>query len=219
MRRIRDSSNFVVFDIETTGLDYDSKVTCIDFAVDGEHTVFLLVDDGFDDVDTTIKISDRFNGGFEPIYCESEDELLEKAREFVEGVGKNSIFVAYNGETWNGGFDLPFLRTRSVLLGKEFLLSDVSYLDVYSVIDKGRFNTSVGNGEEIVKDLVGVYNLLSDGETVDVVDDSAEVVDLFYDGRVDLVAVHCMEDVRRTAEILELCIDYSAVQDLKVKNL
>lgn len=44
----------------------------------------------------------------------SEAALLDAVGEFVRERfrSRDVLLVSFNGETWRGGFDLPFLRTR-----------------------------------------------------------------------------------------------------------
>ena len=104
----------VAFDIETTGFETTDQVTVIGFDADISSRVFLNVDNR----GTPSSLGERLNDEIDPSVVlsthNSERALFEAMTDFVESSlrTKEIKLVAYNGETWNGGFDLPFVRTR-----------------------------------------------------------------------------------------------------------
>jgi DNA polymerase III epsilon subunit-like protein len=100
--------------------------------------------------------------------CADEKELLETVIDFIEPDAhipvnhharkmngedrlyeggfdpKNTIVCAYNGETWNDGFDVSFLRTRCAIHGLPLVFRGYPFVDPYEVFGrKTRFNTKV----------------------------------------------------------------------------
>jgi uncharacterized protein YprB with RNaseH-like and TPR domain len=132
-------SEIIVYDIETTGFQASSIVTTITFRTDEGYISWVNTKgenfSGIDNspVDLHLKV------------VESEEELLNNVLEFVnEYFDDSSVLVAYNGETWRGGFDNSFLRTRCVKNEIPFIFNGVRYHDLYSIFGKqGRFNTEV----------------------------------------------------------------------------
>jgi hypothetical protein len=60
----------------------------------------------------------------------------------TSALGQQEVkLVAYNGERWNGGFDLPFLRTRLCYHGLDWPFTELPYIDAMDVFET-RFNTS-----------------------------------------------------------------------------
>jgi len=91
----------------------------------------------------------------------NEAALLEEISEIASSQidGDRHYLTAYNGETWNGGFDLPFCRTRFLNHDMEWPFRDLAYADMMETVD--RFDT----GDE--RDLVGVYGQLIGKATCD----------------------------------------------------
>lgn len=150
----------------------------------------------------------------------SEEELLVVVREFVAErlCGSDVLLVAYNGERWRGGFDVPFLRTRYARLGVAWPFTDVPYADVMPVVTD-RFNTSVGGEEQ--RNLTGVYEVLCDGEygAVDPFDGSEAAVAAFENGWFAELALHNVADVLRTRALGRVAERYCSKSDFGVKSL
>ena len=87
--------------------------------------------------------------------------------------GDRHYLTVVNGETWAGGFDLSFYRTRFFRHKMDWPFGDVAYADMMQTVD--RFDT----GDQ--SDSVGVYDALIDEETGDP-SESAETVDAFEAG-------------------------------------
>lgn len=151
----------VAFDIETTGFNVDDEVTVVGFAVPMGVRVFAqtggraagdIEDAVGEPTEALVKVSTHA----------SERAMLTAVAGFVEErlSGEDVLLVAYNGERWNGGFDLPFLRTRFAQLDAAWLFVEVPYADVMPLVSD-RFNTTVDGDEH--GDLVAAYQVLCDG--------------------------------------------------------
>jgi hypothetical protein len=215
----------VAFDIETTGFGVDDAVTVVGFAVPMGVRVF-------------VQTSGRSVNGIETRVRERVDEHVvvsvhERERELLEGVGefvgrrlcdREVLLVAYNGERWKSGFDLPFLRTRLAQHGLAWPFSDVPYADLLPVISR-RFNTTTtgsdAGGDGGQSDLVGAYETLCGGEYsgLDPFEESKEAVSAFEAGRFGDVVVHNVADVLRTQALGRLAESYCSKSDFSVKSL
>jgi len=209
----------VAFDIETTGFDAVDVVTTVGFAVPMGVRVFLQTAErdasGLESAveseasETLVNVS---------IHA-SERELLVAVSEFVaERVRDDMLLVAFNGEKWNGGFDVPFLRTRYAQRDLAWPFVDVPYADVMPLVTD-RFNTTVDGTEQ--GGLVTAYDVLyggSDGD-LDPFDDSAEAVAAFEDGRFAELVLHNVADVLRTRALGRVAERYCPKSEFKVKSL
>jgi uncharacterized protein YprB with RNaseH-like and TPR domain len=209
----------VAFDIETTGFHVGDAVTVIGFALPMGCRVFLNTGDQ----DTTGVEAGVQAASPEHVVLschDSERALFDAVTEFTRDrlQGDDVLLVAYNGERWRGGFDLPFLRTRLALTDLPWPFTDIPYADVMPVIER-RFNTTVDDSEH--SDLVSVYATLCEegyGE-VDPFADSATAVDAFHDGAfVDLVQ-HNVADILRTRALGRLAEQYCGKSEFSVKSL
>ena len=104
----------VAFDIETSGLDVDAVVTVAGFSHELGHWLFLNT--AGCDVDELTLTQQLESESQIPVSLEvvpTEQALLEALTAFAENHidGDSHYLTAYNGETWKGGFDLPFLRS------------------------------------------------------------------------------------------------------------
>jgi len=226
-----DALEFVAFDIETTGFEADAEVTVVGFARDMGCRVLCRTGDG--DADS----GDGADGGVDAealqarvqrrvdasvavsTHC-GEAALLAAVTAFVRGNldGDADLVVAYNGERYRGGFDLPFLRTRYAAHDMAWPFTELPYADLLPVI-RDRFNTTVdGDAQD---DLPGAYAVLvGDGlNDVDPFTDSAAVVTAYEEGDIESVAVHNAADVLRTAALGRLSRRYCSRSDYQLKSL
>jgi hypothetical protein len=143
----------------------------------------------------------------------NEHELLST----LEEVGHDRLdddahyLTAYHGETWNGGFDLPFLRTACVDHGVGWPFPDIAYADVLTIVD--RFDTNE------TSDLVGVYDHLIGGNSCDPFEDSGQAVAAFENSQWESLLLHNLADIQRTRELAVLAGRYVPQSDFKMKNL
>ena len=206
----------VAFDIETTGFDASDVVTTVGFAVPLGVRVFVNTGGraapSIDEVggDVLVKVSTH----------SSEHGLLAAVSGFVEERFRDAdvLLVAYNGERWGGGFDVPFLRTRFARLDIPWPFVDVPYADVLPLVTK-RFNTTVDGDAH--NDLDTAYDVLCDGAygDLDPFAESAEAVTAFEEARFAALASHNVADVLRTRDLGRLAEQYCSKSDFKLKSL
>jgi len=154
--------------------------------------------------------------------CDSERDLLKRLRkEAGKRIrGKNRMLVAYNGETWRGGFDLSFLRTRCGFNDVCWPFDDIPYSDLMPIVQK-RINTTV-DGEDSpteISDLCGAYDALIDGDHCDPYQDSNEAVSAAYNGEWESLVLHNVADLNRTQQLADWMQRYVPASDFKLKNL
>lgn len=219
----------VSFDIETTGFGVDDEVTTVGFAVPMGVRVFIQTG-GRDADNVETRVDDRMPVHVQVTTHTTERALFEAVGSFTTDRLQNDdvLLVAFNGERWKGGFDLPFLRTRLARLEIEWPFRDLPYADLLPVLTR-RFNTTVtscdgGDGGVVSDDqgdLAGVYDVLCDGRysDVDPFVESGEAVAAFNEGRfADLVA-HNVADVLRTRDLGRLAQWYCSKSEFSVKSL
>ena len=135
------------FDIETTGFDISDEVTVVGFAMPMGVRVFVqTAGRTAGDVEASVKarLSERLVNDSTHT---DEAALLSAVATFVRDriQDTETLLIAFNGEVWSGGFDLPFLRSRYAACEMAWPF-DVAYADVLPVVSD-RFNTTV-DGEE-----------------------------------------------------------------------
>jgi len=209
----------VAFDIETTGFGVDDEVTVVGFAVPMGVKVFVQTGDRpVRDLQATVQEQ-------VPVHVDvsthtSEQGLLAAVMGFAEDrlSGSDVLLVAYNGERWNGGFDVPFLRTRYAKLGMPWPFVDVPYADLMPLVTD-RFNTTVDGDDR--QDLGSAYDLLCDGEydDVDPFDGSDAAVPAFENGWFAELVQHNVADVLRTRALGSVAERYCSKSEFKVKSL
>ncbi|WP_336003381.1 hypothetical protein [Halorientalis halophila] len=211
----------VPFDIETSGFETDAAVSVVGFSLPLGCRVFLNADGHPADADRLeSRLSETFETAVQVRVHPDERALLEAVAAFLgEAVApREYLLVAYNGERFNGGFDLPFLRTRYALLGLQWPFDDVPYADVLPLIRK-RFNTTA-DGEDR-NDLVTAYDtLVGNGLTAaDPFDDSGEAVAAFEAGEFEPLLAHNVADVLRTGALASLAERFCGKSEFDLKSL
>jgi uncharacterized protein YprB with RNaseH-like and TPR domain len=205
----------VAFDIETTGFRTTDRLTVVGFDAAISSRVFLNTDGETCPPDLEQRVNDEVGPPVSLSVHESEDALLKAVVDFVESTlsHREIKLVAYNGETWNGGFDLPFLRTRLNYHDLGWPFEDIPYIEAMEVFES-RFNTTENA-------LVEVYDeLLGDGlGDVDPFEDSAEAVDTWEAGEFEAVVLHNVADIRRTRALMDLAERYCSKSDFSMKSL
>ena len=205
----------VAFDIETSGFDTDAVITVAGFA-HGLGESLILNTGGHTAIDRNALVTsldEDSSGTVQLEIVDGEEALLEAVSSFVTDQldGDMHYLTAFNGETWSGGFDLPFCRTRFVHHGLRWPFGDLAYADMIQLVD--RFNTHDHS------DLVGVFDVLVGEETCDPFDDSAEAVDAFETGEWLSLCQHNLADIQRTRKLAELAGQFVARSDFQMKNL
>jgi uncharacterized protein YprB with RNaseH-like and TPR domain len=209
----------VAFDIETTGFGVDDEVTVAGFAVPMGVQVFVQTQNR-PAREPQATVQEQVPVHVDVSTHTSEQGLLAAVTGFAEDrlSGSDVLLVAYNGERWNGGFDVPFLRTRYAKLGMAWPFVDVPYADVMPLVTD-RFNTVVDGDDQC--DLGSVYDVLCDGEygDVDPFDESSNAVPAFENGWFLELVQHNVADVLRTRALGRVAERYCSKSEFKVKSL
>lgn len=210
----------VAFDLETTGFTVADEVTVAGFSLPLGARLFLntggrsvpggrlessLAAEAGPAVTLSTHADER--GLFGALGTFAETHLRE--REY--------LLVAYNGERWRSGFDLPFLRTRLSHHDEAWPFADLPYADLMPIFER-RFQT-VGADGEAVSDLGGVYDLVVGGDLGDPFADGEAAVAAFEDGDFEALLAHNLADVLRTAELAAVAERYCGKSDFDVKSL
>lgn len=204
----------VAFDIETSGLDSDAVVTVAGFRHELGHWLFLNTAGRDADTDRLVRALDAdVDAAVSLEVIHDEGTLLESLEAFVDERldGDSHYLTAYNGETWNGGFDLLFVRSTCLRNDVVWPFDDIAYADMMEVIE--RFDT----GD--TRDLVGVYDLLVGDDSCDPFEDSGSAVDAFEAGDWLPLLRHNLADSNRTRELAELAGRFVPKSDFKMKNI
>lgn len=204
----------IAFDIETSGLDDSAVVTVVGLAHSlGE--VLVLNTGGRTANSNRLENNLRTDsvGNVEVLIADDEEALLgilhEVAHDRLDD--DKHYLTAYNGETWNGGFDLPFVRTACISHDLKWPFPDMAYADVFEFVD--RFDT----GDQ--KGLVGVYDRLIGNDSCDPFEDSESAVKAFENGEWEPLLLHNLADIQRTRELAVLAGSYVPQSDFQMKNL
>jgi uncharacterized protein YprB with RNaseH-like and TPR domain len=204
----------LAFDVETTGLGPDAAITVA--GIDAPPGAWLVLNTDGRPADTTAlerALAEIDSRDPEVVVVDCENQLLDALTAVVaDRVDPDGHYlVAYNGERWRGGFDLPHLRRRCLVHDAPWPFTDLAYVDVCDVVDR------IATGD--ATDLVTVYDQLVGGTRGDPFADSAGAVDAWDDERwADLLA-HNLADVRRTRELAVLAERYVPRSDFKMKRL
>jgi hypothetical protein len=204
----------VAFDIETSGFGEDAVVTVIGFAHDICYWLALnTAERDTDQTELQRALAEQADRELDLAVYESEAATLDAADEFVDSRldGDTHYVTAFNGETWQGGFDLPFLRSAYLRHDADWPFGDIAYADMMPVMD--RFDTNDAS------DLVGVYDALVGDTTCDPFNDSAAAVDAFERGDWQSLLEHNLADVKRTHELAKLAGRFVPASDFSMKNL
>ena len=209
----------VAFDIETTGFDVDDEVTVVGFAMPmGVRVIVQTAGRAPDDVEASVKAQLSETLVNVSIHTD-ETTLLAAVATFVRDriQDAETLLIAFNGEVWSGGFDLPFLRSRYAARGMAWPF-DVAYADVLPVISD-RFNTTVDGEEQ--RGLAAVYELLGSGSHsgIDPFENSATAVTAFEEGQFDELVLHNVADILRTQALGRVAERYCGKAEFNVKSL
>lgn len=205
----------VAFDIETTGFEIDDQLTVVGFDLDLGSRVFLNLCGRGEPTELEYRLNDTLSTPARLSTHDTEAALLDAVITFVtSSLSQREVkLVAYNGDTWSGGFDLPFLRTRLSRHGLDWPFADLPYIDAMDVF-KTRFNTSGNTLPDVYEDLIG------DGlGTLDPFDDSSEAVEAWENGAFEPLVLHNIADIRRTRALMQLAERYCSKSDFSMKSL
>lgn len=205
----------VAFDIETTGFATDDSLTVLGFDSDIGSRIFLNTGGRGHPSDLEKQLNHTVSRPLTLSTHETEGQLLGSVVSFVTStLNQRQIkLVAYNGERWNGGFDLPFLRTRLSHHGIEWPFEDIPYVDALDVFET-QFNTSEDTLVAVYEELLG--NGLND---LDPFEDSGAVVKAWQRGDFKPIVQHNLADIRRTRALMGLAERYCSKSDFSMKSL
>ncbi|PHQ40099.1 hypothetical protein DJ69_02650 [Halorubrum persicum] len=205
----------IAFDIETTGFETDDELTVVGFDSAVSSRVFLNTDGMTPQSGLADQLNDTLETPVQLSVLDSEQELLNELATFVTSTltQREAKLVAYNGERWNGGFDLPFLRTRLCTHGLEWPFGVLPYVDVMDVFET-RFNTSEDTLSGVYEELIGAGM-----NEVDPFTDSSEAVTAWKEGAYEPLIIHNVADIRRTRALMELAEQYCSKSDFSMKSL
>jgi hypothetical protein len=213
----------VPFDIETTGFDVTDEVTVVGFGMSLGCRVFLQADADTLDGDVAAleaTVRDRCDTHVNLSVHASETALLKTVGAFARERlhGEDVLLVAYNGERWKDGFDLPFLRTRLVATDVAWPFREMPYADLLPVVTR-RFNLTVDG--EAQSALPAAYEVLVDGDLNDrdPFAESDAAVAAFAEARYADVVTHNVVDVLRTGALGQVTRQYCSKSEYSLKSL
>jgi uncharacterized protein YprB with RNaseH-like and TPR domain len=207
-------------DIETTGTAPDDQITVIGLDLPMGSQLFVNTG-GREYADATSDSLDAaFDRGVTVTACDSEESLLRAFHEFtLQRFGRAARnetdefkFAAYNGETWNGGFDLPFIRTRCRAHDVGWPLQG-PYIDVMTVIGDS-FNVSGKSLETTYDELIGEG--LNDRDPFA---DSGAAVQNWESGEFKPLLQHNLVDIRRTQQLVTVAERYCSSSHFSMRSL
>jgi uncharacterized protein YprB with RNaseH-like and TPR domain len=204
----------VAFDIETSGFHDDAVITVAGFAHDLGESLICNLDGRTADRKALVTTLDEHSERTVQLQLvDDEQALLDAVATFATHQldGDRHYLTAFNGETWSGGFDLPFCRTRFLRHGMDWPFGDVAYADMMQIVD--RFDTNDQS------DLVGVYDALIGDQTCDPFEDSAAAVYAFENGDWLPLLEHNLADIQRTRKLADLAARFVPKSDFSMKNL
>jgi len=233
----------VAWDIETTGFGWSEEITVSGFWFPGGHAV-LLVNVGPHPVDAAAferRLKEACGSPVSLVVTDDERELLERMRRVVfERFDRDyDRLVAYNAESWKGGFDLPFVRTRCIRQGVEWPFDGLLFADLWEPVKKRLNTTTTAYGaSDDANSLTGAYDLLCDrndglgdvmadveahtwyrDDPYDPFEDSGSAAARYREGDLLPVCLHNLADVHRTWELGELVRRFISSKDVTEKNL
>ena len=205
----------IAFDIETTGFETEDELTVVGFDSAVSSRVFLNTGGTTPPAALPDQLNDTLQTPVQLSLHNSEQELLAELVTFVTSTltQRDAKLVAYNGERWNGGFDLPFLRTRLCTHGLEWPFGTLPYVDAMDVFQK-RFNTSEDTLSGVYGELIG-----SGLNNLDPFTDSGEAVTAWEKGAYESLITHNVADIRRTRALMNLAERYCSKSDFSMKSL
>lgn len=217
----------VAIDLETTGFAVDDEITVVGVVLPLGCRVFCHTDRRDSPPELETELRSRVEEHIVLTTHTHERGLLEALERFTTErlIDDDYCLVAYNGERYRGGFDLPFLRTRAATHDLAWPFVDLAYADLQPMIES-RFNTVVDNQSQDgqpdeITDLCGAYaTLIGDGlADLDPFAESSEAVTAFADGAFVPLIMHNVADILRTQALAELIEQYCPTSDYRLKSL
>lgn len=237
----RNDRGHVAWDIETTGFGWSAEITVTGFWYPGDHAT-LIVNSG-EPVDASTfetSLADESRASIRVQVADDEPALLQAMAEevFKRFDYDYNRLVAYNADSWKGGFDLPFVRTRCIQQGVKWMFDGVEFADLWEPVKKrlNTTNTAYGSSSD-VNTLTGAHDILFDEDgqlpvlenvdshawyrdsPYDPFEDSGSAVAHYRRGELLPVCFHNLADVHRTWELGELIRQYVPSYDITEKKL
>jgi len=205
----------VAFDIETTGFAVDDQLTVVGFDADIGSQIFLNTGGRSCPSDLEAQVNEELNPSVSVSVEESEQFLLNEMSSFGESTlaHRDVKLVAYNGERWGGGFDLPFLRTRLCYHDLDWPFTDLPYIDAMDVFET-RFNTTEDTLTGVYEELIGTRLT-----GLDPFADSEEAVEAWEQGEFEPLVLHNVADIRRTRALMQLAERYCSKSHFTMRSL
>lgn len=232
----------VAWDIETTGFNWNDEITVSGFWFPAGHAT-LLLNAEVTTIDSTEyeKRLEAIRDGLDVRVHVSEDEhdLLHAMHDVVfEDFESNyNRLIAFNADSWQGGFDLPFLRTRCLAHDYQWVFEDLEFADLWEPIKK-RINTTNTDFDTStdVNSLTGSHNIIFDQHSAaalgdepdypayrdlpyDPFTDSSSAVYSYHHSKYLPVLQHNLADVHRTWELGKIVRQYVSSKDITTKKL
>lgn len=232
----------VAWDIETTGFNWNDEITVSGFWFPAGHATLLL------NAETTTSGSTEYEEQLEATrdgldvrvhVCANEYDLLDTMHTVVfEQFEPNyNRLIAFNADSWQGGFDLPFLRTRCLAHDHPWMFKDLEFADLWEPIKK-RLNTTNTEFDDStdINSLTGSHNIIFNQHSTaaledspdypayrtqpyDPFTDSSSAVYSYHHSRYLPILKHNLADIHRTWELGEIVKQYVSPKDLTTKKL
>lgn len=233
----------VAWDIETTGFGWSAKITVSGFWFSDGHAT-LIVNAGPHDADGDDLARQLERARRSTVRVEvagDERELLREMQQvvFEQFDRQYNRLVAFNADSWKGGFDLPFVRTRCIRRGVQWMFDGVLFADLWEPVKK-RLNTTVTSygASTSANSLTGSYDLLFDQNDqlpslledvdghawyhespYDPFESSGSASARYREGDLLSVCLHNLADVHRTWELGEVVRRFVSPKDITEKKL
>ncbi|WP_262177018.1 hypothetical protein [Haloarcula laminariae] len=211
----------VAFDIETTGFDVEDEVTVIGLEFDlGSRVAYQTGGRPVEEIQAEIR--EKCDHQVTVEGHDNEEVMLRGMSAYIRHrlMKEDVLLVAYNGETWQGGFDVPFLRTRFAIHDIPWPFIDIPYADLLPIVKK-LFNTT--SGGESNNDLPTAHELLCtnvvQAAPADPFEDSSEAVTAFEEGRYEELVQHNVADIVRTRQLGRVAQWYCSKSDFSLKSM
>lgn len=232
----RSDRAHVAWDIETTGFGWSDGITVSGLWFPGGHAT-LVLNAGPHHADgerLAESLTDTSGATVRVRVAEDENELLTAmGRVLFERFDREyNRLVAYNADSWQGGFDLPFIRTRCIRQDVDWLFDGVTFADLWQPVKKRLNTTHTAYGtSEGANSLTGAHAVLFDstsrGPVLDESDghvwyaerdydpfaDSGSAAARYREGDLLRVLEHDLADVHRTWELGELVRRFVPAKD------
>lgn len=239
----RHDRTYVAWDIETTGFDATDQITVAGFWFPGGHAT-LIVNAGPHPVARETfeaSLADTSGAAITVLVANDEPALLHRMQDVMfDRFDRNyNRLVAYNADSWSGGFDLPFTRTRCIKQGVDWPFDSIPFADLCDPVSKRLNTTHTAYGTTSdVNTLTGAHALLLqhsplgdalldevDGHAwyatrrYDPFQHSGSAVTHYQDGDLLAVCEHNLADIHRTWELGKLIRTFVAPKDITGKKL